>query len=233
MMKQIFSVGLVLPFVACAVSPSEEDVATMSSRVIVDAGGTGTSRCICVGDPTPPGVGPHSGHKCGDICPNPVQSLVIAPGQTNLDIIVEAGVDWPDPGSVTFSISGLPAGVTAKYVQTSGYIPPVQGITGVYEFSASPGAPLEQGDIVWITAQSGADTGTVAIKLSVAGTCVPSGCEGQCGAVANGCSGTINCGGCGTNQFCNASHVCQDMTTHTCPSGTHSCGDGTCARICQ
>jgi len=58
-------------------------------------------------------------------------------------------------------------------------------------------------------------------------SCVPTTCAAagaECGTIADGCGGTLNCGGCGANQQC-ISNFCEV----SCPSGKiDCCGDGVC-----
>ncbi len=71
------------------------------------------------------------------------------------------------------------------------------------------------------------------------GTCSPASCTSlgyECGNWNNGsCSGTLNCGTCGTGQTCNANGICQtgSCSPITCSALGYNCGNGyangTCA----
>jgi hypothetical protein len=166
-------------------------------------------------------------------CPAPLCSLTIAPGQTNVGILGQASITgWPNPESINVSINNLPIEVTATWTQTSRDIPGVP-VTGVVDFSASPIADNVT-SLIPISASSGDVTGTTYLSLTVAGVCHPvTTCyPGQCGAVPNGCSGTLGCGGCPTGKTCGANNVC--ISRNTCPPGTHDCGNGVCSKsVCE
>ncbi len=71
------------------------------------------------------------------------------------------------------------------------------------------------------------------------GTCSPATCSGlgyECGNWGNGsCSGTLNCGTCGTGQTCNANGICQtgSCTPATCSALGHNCGSGYANGTCS
>jgi hypothetical protein len=166
-------------------------------------------------------------------CPTSLCSLTIAPGQTNVGILGQASATgWPNPESINVFINNLPIEVTATWTQTSKDIPGVP-YTGVVDFSA--GRDVDSGtSLIPITASGGDVTATTYLSLTVAGVCQPvTTCyPGQCGAVPNGCSGTIGCGGCPTGKTCGANNVC--ISRNTCPPGTHDCGNGVCTKsVCQ
>ncbi len=240
------------PVVACVAS-SSEDAATGASALstpasagsVTSPGGNQTTSSPCGTldqDAAPSGAssgsGSHgsSGSSSGGgakgtllFCPSPVTSLDIAPGQTTQVVLIEIDI----MAQITPTISGLPAGVTATWVQTSPYVPPVQGVMGAFEFAASLTAPPGSSEVT-ISAQSGNATGSFSFRMVVGGTCVPETCGSQCGAPADGCSGKMTCGGCPSGDFCNANFKCQVSNPGpACPKGTHSCGDGTCAKVCQ
>jgi hypothetical protein len=160
-------------------------------------------------------------------------SLTIAPGETNDGILGQASTTgWPNPEDIGVAISKLPPGVTAEWQQTS---KPLMGVpvTGVIDFSAASSAPPSQSAVL-ISATSGLTTATASLALSVAGVCQPvTACfPGQCGAVPNGCSGTLGCDGCPSGKTCGANNVC--ISRNTCPPGTHSCGNGVCTKfVCE
>jgi hypothetical protein len=203
MMKRIVPLGLVLPIVACAASSPERSQSSASPLAFGDV-------CICAEpDPTPSNTGGGSQDRCDPQCENQ-QSITIAPGQENVGVVVEATTDWPDPAHVSFSIGGLPAGVTATYVQTSPYIPPAQGITGAFEFTAAPSATPGVRATATITATSGGVTSYAYVDITIGGTCAPTTtCGGHCGTVDDGCSHALSCGLCPSGQYCTAANVCQ------------------------
>jgi len=60
--------------------------------------------------------------------------------------------------------------------------------------------------------------------------CVPKTCASagaECGTLHDGCGGTLDCGGCGTGQTCNA-----NTCVRACTGGTHLCCDFTCRTTC-
>jgi hypothetical protein len=225
MIQRLAPIALLLPVIACATTAGE-DARSGSSAIST----SDPVQCISFtnDEVVPTGSKPSSTEGCS----LQAQAIDIAPGQTNVYLEVDAGVDWPNPGQVSISIQGLPAGVTATWTQTSGYIPPDQGIAGAFQFIASVNAQPSTTEIT-VVGQSGSTTQSVRLQLVVGGVCVPATCSDQCGAVANNCSGTLECGGCSTGAFCNASHICQEVNAPKCPSGTHSCGNGICAKICE
>ena len=60
------------------------------------------------------------------------------------------------------------------------------------------------------------------------GSCVPTTCSAlgkNCGTVANGCGGTLNCGSCASGQTCSASNICQAACVPTtCSALGKNCG---------
>lgn len=51
-------------------------------------------------------------------------------------------------------------------------------------------------------------------------TCTPKICNGACGAMPDGCGGTLQCATCAAGQRCNASNICESLCTGvTCGSG--------------
>jgi hypothetical protein len=150
-----------------------------------------------------------------------VSRVTIAPSQNLVDVEVDdSATGWPNPAAVTMSISNLPPGVTATWVQSQGYIPPVSGIKGAFQLTASSSAQVGAQRTVVVTGTSGSVSYSTTFELSVEGTCVPATCaKGQCGTIQTGCSSTLYCGACSTGGL-------------TCTGGTHNCG-GYCARICE
>jgi hypothetical protein len=159
--------------------------------------------------------------------PTPVLFTLSSPGLTieagqEEGITWEAAVSgWPDPDNVHVTVLGVPADITAKVVQTGKRIPPVQGVEGAVEFTASSSAQDRQVNVS-ITATSGNVSYAVPFSLIVSGVCQPrTMCSpGQCGSVFDGCNGTLQCGTCGGGG-------------RSCPIGTRRCDppDGPCTSV--
>jgi N-acetylmuramoyl-L-alanine amidase-like protein len=80
-----------------------------------------------------------------------------------------------------------------------------------------------------------ADTGQVCDEDSCecAGVCTPQTCESlgkECGAWPDGCSGTLDCGGCPGTQICDVNGACYEECVPNC-SGS-CCGDDGCGGTC-
>jgi hypothetical protein len=147
--------------------------------------------------------------------------VTIEQNQASVAVELQASATgWTNPASIAFAVSGLPDGVTAKWVQTGSYIPPVQGIEGAIEFSASATATLGEQRTVTITATSGTVSATAQVEVIEQGTCTPTPTctSGQCGNVSNGCGTTVYCGSCGGL---------------TCPKGQHNCGGYCSPYVCN
>ena len=126
----------------------------------------------------------------------------MAPGQTDVSILAQASVTgWPDPATINVTVGGLPNGVTANWTQLHPYIPPISGVSGALTFSAAPSTAIGQQDAL-ITATSGSLSYTQPLTLMITGVCKPvTECyPGQCDNPPNGCSGTLQCGGCPERQ---------------------------------
>jgi hypothetical protein len=207
MFKRLLSLALLLPVFACAV-PSGEDTQASS------AASTAVKPMITSGDTT---------------------SVQIAPGETQGVVYVQG--DWGD-STTSFSLLNLPTGVTAKYSQT-GAASFGQGPWGYFALSASPSTLDGHYSLTVAEETQGAPGQLVGnntsypVALTVSGTCQPYTCvPGYCGVRDNGCSGTINCGGCDSGEYCNAtSLVCESTSPLKCKAGTQDCG-GYCAKRC-
>ncbi len=71
---------------------------------------------------------------------------------------------------------------------------------------------------------SSCDAGEVC-KGGVCETCTPRGCDGSCGTISDGCGQTLECGGCGDGQACDAlTHECTSCEPTTCMGQGVECG---------
>jgi hypothetical protein len=166
------------------------------------------------------------------------ERLTVSVAQTTpTSVVVNVSpYSWPNPAEVTVTASNLPPNVTAKWVQTRGYIAPVYGIAGAMEFTALPGALIGEQRSVTITGTSGTASYSTVVEVSVV-PCAPlpaTMCTGSCGALPDGCGGTLPCGGCPTGQSCNADNYCSAPPPPPvkCASGLRNCG-GYCAKLCE
>jgi hypothetical protein len=242
MLRVIAPVAVAVGIIACSTGPSESSDQSSGELAtsLPDAG----AKCHCA--KCPKGATPQSGDPttCDDPkmhchqCTDSGGDVTIAPGQTDLEFYVEASpVGWPDDAHVNFTMLGFPyPNITVTYRQTGQYIPPAQGVVGLFSVSASPS--IARGTYpatiyAWSTGPSGTSTQSIPIKIIVTGTCKPKTCwAGSCGSQADGCSGTISCGGCPAGQTCMGNGTC--ASPNHCPAGTHDCGDGKCVKTpCQ
>jgi len=124
--------------------------------------------------------------------------MTLAPGQIALRVGAEASVTrWPHPAAIRVTASGLPEGVSARWIETRPFARNIRGVAGFLEFSAAPAAPSGHA-LARVTATSGAASFSTTVDVSVGGSCqAASRCEGLCGQAApDGCGGTLACGGC-------------------------------------
>jgi Beta-lactamase len=136
--------------------------------------------------------------------------VTLAAGQSSLRIGAEASATrWPDPSAIRVTVSGLPQGVSAKWIETQPFARQIRGMAGVIEFSASPAAPSEHA-LARVTATSGAASYAASVDVTVGGSCqAGAGCGNPCGLAAPGCGETPACDGCPSGEKCSE-------TTHLC-----------------
>ena len=114
-------------------------------------------------------------------------------------------------GPVQLSVSGAPTGTSASLAQSS---MSTTGSTWLY-LGVAASTPPESG-VVNVTASCGGQTSTSTVQLTTT-ACVPQTCSsGMCGSTANGCGGTISCGGCAAGLVCQSNEcVSPAPTCHT------------------
>ena len=130
--------------------------------------------------------------------------VTLAPGQTALRIGAEASMAyWPNPAAIRVTVSGLPEGVSARWIETRPFARHVRGVAGFLEFTASPMA-LSGHALARVTATSGAASYSTAVDVTVGGSCgARAQCQSACGEAApEGCGGTLACGGCSGGEAC-------------------------------
>jgi hypothetical protein len=157
-------------------------------------------------------------------------SVILTPGDTLGLIQLFA----PVVGSTTFSIAGLPAGVTAtpKPISAS-----PEGVE--YDFVVAKTTPLTTAPVpvvVSTTTATGSGTATFGaqtLELSIAGVCAPNPeSQFECGTPVDGCGDTYSLPACPTGFGCSSAYECVLNRPIGCPKRTHSCGDGTCGIVC-
>ena len=126
--------------------------------------------------------------------------VTLAPGESALRVGAEASVtNWPDPAAIHVTVSGLPEGVAAKWIETRPFARHVRGVAGFLEFSVAPAAPSGHA-LARVTATSGRASYSTAVDVTVGGVCQ---------AASGGCGGTLACGGCSSGETCSqATQVC-------------------------
>jgi hypothetical protein len=133
--------------------------------------------------------------------------VTLAPGASAPRVGAEASAThWPDPAAIRVTVSGLPEGVSAKWIETQPFARHIRGVAGFLEFSAAAAAPSGHA-LARVTATSGAASYSTAVDVTVGGACqARAHCEGLCGGAApDGCGGTLACGGCSSGETCSQS----------------------------
>ena len=108
--------------------------------------------------------------------------VTLAPGGTAMRVGAETEIaHGVKPAAMRVTVSGLPDGVSAKWIETQPLARQVRGASGFLEFSASPAAP-DGHATARVTATSGAATFSAAVDVTVGGVCQASrSCEKLCG----------------------------------------------------
>ncbi len=135
--------------------------------------------------------------------------VTLAAGQPPLRVGAEASVtNRPDASAIRVTVTGLPEGVSAKWIETQRSVRHLRGMAGFIEFSASPAAPNGHA-LARVTATSGVASYAAPVDVTVGGVCpAGAGCGSSCGA-APGCGETAACGGCASGETCSqATHLC-------------------------
>lgn len=117
--------------------------------------------------------------------------VTLTPGQSALRVGAEASeARGPDPSAIHVAVTGLPEGVTAKWVETAR---PIRGAAGFIEFSAAPAAPSGHA-VARVTARSAIASYAAAVDVTVGESCpAGAGCERNCGEA-------LACGGCPSGE---------------------------------
>jgi hypothetical protein len=107
--------------------------------------------------------------------------VTLAPGQTEMRVGAEAVMTHGiKPAAMRVTVSGLPEGVSAKWVEKQPLARNIGGVAGFLEFSASPAASGGHA-IARVTATSGAASYSAAVDIAVGGLCQGSSrCETVC-----------------------------------------------------
>ena len=110
---------------------------------------------------------------------------------------------WPNPAAIHVTVSGLPEGVSAKWIETRPFARHIRGVAGFLQFSAVSAAPSGHA-LARVTATSGAASYSTAVDVTVGGSCgARAQCQNACGEAApEGCGGTLACGGCSGGEAC-------------------------------
>jgi hypothetical protein len=244
-LKYLASVVFLVPVVAC-LTPSTESVGSTSAAASTTGGACGcctpqdpTATAGNAGNGTGTGIPPSYERGCPPLCPivspqTPSAELVLAPGDTRGLMAAYAPWSWP----TTFSIAGLPAGVSTVATSIAGTATAPPGVT--YKFVIPASTPLTNGPAhVTVTASASDNLGapvtaTMLFYLTIAGVCVPDACNGnQCNSPPDGCGGALSCNDCDSTETCNtALNECESKRVVTCAKGTQDCG-GFCAKRCE
>ena len=114
--------------------------------------------------------------------------VTLAPGQTAMRVGAEAAfAHGAKPAATHVTVSGLPEGVSAKWIETP-LARHLRGVAGLLEFSASRAAPGGHAT-ARVTATSGAASYSTPVDVTVGGACQASShCENVCGGDPQGSS---------------------------------------------
>jgi len=131
--------------------------------------------------------------------------VTLAPGQMALRLGAEASAThWLNPATIHVTVSGLPEGVSAKWIETRPFGRHIGGVAGFLEFSAAPAAPSGHA-LARVMATSGRASYSTAVDVTVGGVCrAREHCEGDCGKAAapESCGGALACGACSSVEAC-------------------------------
>jgi len=120
--------------------------------------------------------------------------VTLAPGQIAMRVGAEAAIAHGiKPTALHVTVSGLPEGVSTKWIETQLLARHVRGAAGFLEFSASPAAPSGHA-LARVTATSGAASYSTAVDVTVGGSCpAHAQCQALCGETAPRCGSGEAC----------------------------------------
>lgn len=94
-------------------------------------------------------------------------------------------------GPVTFTVTGLPAGVTAHVLTPNAKVGDTAYLALWADVNAGYGSST-----AFVTATAGSVTGTAAIRVNVAPCVRTTSCGAACGSISDNCGGTLKCASC-------------------------------------
>ena len=130
--------------------------------------------------------------------------LTLAPGQTAMRVGAETEIaHGVKPAAMRVMVSGLPEGVSAKWIETQPLARQVRGAAGFLEFFVSAAAP-DGHALARVTATSGAATFSTAVDVTVGGLCRgQASCEARCSQPASDpCGGALAASGSPPGEAC-------------------------------